>query len=878
MPCPSIQQVGFGRGWFVFLFVLLGINHLFAQNNSEERTESDSVQLNRDSIAVNQSELEFVIDYKASDSIRFDVTQQIIHLYNAANIKYGKATELSAGYISIDQTSGSVEAVGIEDENGEKFQEPVFKDRRKEYKSKKIKYNFKSQKGIISGATTQQGEGIVRSQTVKRNDNGDLYANDNQYIICGECDPEPPEIAIRSRKMKIIPGKVTASGPFYMELYGVPTPFAFPFGLFPQRGKRASGFIMPLYGETRQRGFFLSNGGLYWAISDYADLSILGEIYTIGGWGFTTRSNYKKRYFYNGFLNFQYNRRINEIEGSLEKAIQNDFRLQWNHTPESRGDSRFSASVNLASSTFNQNNARRVQDYLSASMSSNVNYNKTFTGTPFSFSGALRVQQNLITNVADISPNASLRMNKIYPLRKANSQKKNLLSELNLSYSGEARARIQNVIGEGDSRDTLELFKFENINRLLEDAQMGMKHTIPISTSTSILKYFNLSLSSSYSETWYPEQYTFRFNPTTQLIEEDTLAKFSRFYQFNGSISTSTQFYGFYYPKFLKIKAIRHQIAPRIGFSYTPDFSQGQWNMYETVQSDLEGNTQKLSRYRGIYGSPSQGESGNINFGLQNTFEMKLGAKKSDSLQKDRKVQLLNANIGGSYNLIRPDNGFQLSNLGWSANTRIKKFNFNLSGTINPYAYEITARDTLENGRLGDVTEQNRIPVFAWNAGKGIGYLESVRFSVNTSLNPKSDNTPKRKARNAQEEEILRDFYANPDLYVDFSMPWSLNLSYSLNYTKQGEMPANDIVQSLTFSGNVSVTKNWKVNFNSGYDFENKDLTFTQLSITRDLKCWRMTTTWIPFGPRAGYTFNLGVKSQMFSDLKIERRNSWYYR
>ncbi|TAE03302.1 MAG: LPS-assembly protein LptD, partial [Bacteroidetes bacterium] len=685
-----------------FCFVFWGNHYLFAQD-SKKNVSQDTLKIDQDSIG-KADEIEEIINYSAKDSIRFNVVKQIIYLYGSAKIKFG-LTELAANYIEIDQFKNQVMAKGTMDTTTKKMiGDPVFTDKGTTYNAKVINYNFKTKKGIISGTSTKQGEGNIVSETVKRDLNGHLYARYNLYTTC---DLPHPHFGIRSQKMKIIPGKLTASGPFFLEMGGVPTPLGFFFGLFPQPGGKASGFLMPQYGETRERGFFLANGGIYLAISNYVDARITGEMYSKGGYGFNIISNYKDRYKYDGNINFRYNVRENEVAGSVEKAIGKDFSFAWSHTPKGRGKGKFSANVNIATSNFNQRNAPDARSYLSSSLNSNIQYNTSFLGGKITLGTSLRHEQNIITKVASVLPSAELRITRITPFAKL-SDKKNLLTSLNMSYTMSTSATITNVrqgtasfpftvVGLSNVRDTIG-FNLANINQLIENTRTGMTHNIPISTSARVLKFFDLSLSFNYKEVWYPENYSYQYlgrdgiiktadgRDSTIRIQKDTVQvqknkAFSRFNDYSVSASLTTRIYGTYYPKIGRIQAIRHIINPTISLSYRPDFGKSSYGFYENVQSKefISAGGQyappqfvNTSYFQGIYGQPSTGESASMNIGITNTLEAKMKSKY-DSIKKPEKITLLNFSLNTGYNFLAKE--YKLSNISVSGNTTVGKFN-----------------------------------------------------------------------------------------------------------------------------------------------------------------------------------------------------------
>jgi LptD protein len=842
-----------------------------------------------------QGDISTTIVYSAKDSLRFDVIKRQVFLFGDAKISYGDI-ELQAARIEIDWASNTLKAFGVKDSTGKETGTPVFTDQGEKYESKVLTYNFKTRKGIISRINTKYGEGIIVGERVKKDAEDNMFLRNGIYTTC---DLPDPHFGIRMKKMKIIPGKVVVSGLFNMEFNNVPTPLGFGFGMFPQPKKRSAGFLFPQYGETRERGFFLSEGGFYLPIGPYVDLRVTGEVFTRGGWGLAAQSSYIKKYAFTGNFSFRYNRRVNEVPGRLESNIVNDFNITWSHTPQSKGDGRFSASVNAGTNTFGRNNAPQVQNFQSSAFNSNISYNYNFTGTPFTAGVNLRHEQNVVSRIVSIFPEVNLGMNRIYPFKGKNSNSKSILSQLNLSYTARARGVITNRVqdvnfpfstpqGERLPGDTL-VFNGANLGQIMRNAQVGAQHQVPITTSVTLAKYFNISFNGNYSETWYPERFDFRQvgaragttpGDSTFLYQIDTIRGFSRFNSYSFGASMQTRLYAFFYPKIKSVEAMRLTINPNVGFNYNPDFGEEQFGFYQQIQRDNRPTSQvvRQSRFDGIYGRPQTGRSGAISFGLTNTLEMKLrskedtldssGKKKVDDKNKNKITLLDNISFNTAYNLAV--DSFNLAPFALSARTNLfKKININLGGTLDPYYTE-----NLGTGPTGQV-QQRRTPDYAWQRGGGVGSFTNANMAITTQFAPPSANREKR-SENATEAE--NDFVnRNRYMYVDFDVPWSLNLNYNLSYNRQGLNPAT-IVQTLSFNGDVKLTPKWKVGFNSGYDFQARDLSFTQLTIYRDLHCWDMNVSWIPFGPRAGYTLDINVRSSILRDLKLSRRNNWYFR
>jgi lipopolysaccharide assembly outer membrane protein LptD (OstA) len=855
-----------------------GTGKIETATDTSKRVSPDTVA----KVAQRVGDIETTILYNAKDSMRFDMLNKIVYLYGGAVITYGK-TKLQADRIEINWTTNTLKAYGVADSTGKTKGDPVFDQEGESYTAKVINYNFKTEKGVVSQAGTKYGDGFIQGKTVKRMDDGTMYLKDGLYTTC---DLPHPHFGIRSRKLKYIPGKLIVSGSFNLEIADVPTPLAFAFGMFPQPKKRASGFIMPQYGETRERGFFLMGGGFYWAASDFFDVKLTGEIHSRGGWGLQAGSSYNKLYAFGGSVDFRYNRRVNEIPGSLEKNIVNDFNLTWSHSPQSKGSTRFSANVNAGTNSFNRNNSFQTNNFQSSAFNSNISFSKTFTGTPFTFNANLRHEQNIITKVVGLFPDMNLGMNRIFPFKKKNSTSKSLLSQLSVSYTARASARLSNAFEGGSSRfptagevkaDTVK-FAPENFGRIIENTQMGVQHAIPIGTSVTLAKFFNVSFSGNYSETWYTRRYEYSYNPDTKLVDIDTIRRFSRYYDYSTSATLNTQLYAFFYPKSNKVEALRMQMTPSISFGYKPDFGLEKFGFFEKVVYERQSGSTYVkdstveARFRGLYGQPQRGESGSISFSLANALEMKLKSKTDTAgkAQKAQKISVIdNFGFNTSYNLAA--DSFNLSPVSWSVRTNIlKKFNFSLSGGLDPYTY-VEQKPTTPNG----TSTWRKINQYAWNGDQGLGTLTNVSMALSTNFAPPKGKKDLKSEKATQQE--LDWLNRNREYYVDFNVPWTLNLSYNLSYSRSGRGAAN-VSSTMNFNGDVQLTKKWKVGMQSGYDFKQKALSFTQFTIYRDLHCWQMNVSWIPFGPRAGYTLDINVRSSILQDLKLSRRNTWYFR
>lgn len=852
-------------------------------------------------------DVETTINYNSRDSLYFDVKDRKFFLYGETHIDYGEIS-LEAERTEVSWEKKTIKAQYTTDSTGKKIGKPVFKEGQDVYVTNDIVYNFDSKRALIKGVVTEQEGGFMHGDDVKKNEKNELFIRGARYTTC---NLEHPHFFIESSKLKVIPKNKVVSGPFVMKFRDLVTPLAFPFGMFPQPKKRASGIIVPTYGEEAARGFFLRDGGYYFAVNDYIDMRITGDIYSRGGNGLNLTSNYYKRYAYRGTFNFSYNKLItNDLENPTET---NDYWVRWNLTPETRGNSSFSASVSAGTSTYNANNNLVNQDFnrsINTQFTSNVSYSKKFQGTPFNMSLNLRHNQNLATEVVNLTlPDFTLTTSRQYPFKNFVKSSKSPLSKLNFSHNFVAKNDLSNspistsfgfdILNEDPLADSTLSFNMDNLEAIYARGDRGGKHTIPVSTSISLLKYFTLNPNFSYTDLWYTEELAYEYDPDEQAVRIDTLKGFSRAGSWSTGASLNTRIYGTKFFNKGKIQAIRHVMTPSLSYTYNPDFTTSRYGVYSDVQIDSTGATETLSRYEGFaYGSPTGTERQSMSFSLSNNIEMKVASKK-DTLTGSKKIKLFeNLGLGTSYNFAAEE--FKLSNISVNARTSFLNGNvsLNFTGAIDPYVYELVSETFNEDGSR--TVDQNKLDRYAWNNGQGLGQLSSMTTALNFNLSPKSGKNMGqgngaggglKSGLNRQDGEIPGDEVGfdglsdqdreemefisnNPNLYVDFNVPWTLRVGYSINRTKTGFEDAN-ISQSLNFSGTLGLTDKTQITYNSGYDFESKDFTTTRLGVTRDLHCWTMSFDWVPFGSYQSYFLSIRVKSSLLQDLKIDKRRSF---
>ncbi|MFN8343219.1 MAG: putative LPS assembly protein LptD [Cyclobacteriaceae bacterium] len=856
--------------------------------DSTQRNPADSTKAKP-----RKSDINTTIFYSAKDSINSNLEDKIIRLYGDAKIKYGEI-ELEAENITIDYGKSLISAVGSVDTTGRHIGYPVFKDGNQTYETREMVYNFKTKKARIKEVVTKQGEGIMHGAQVFKNDKNELFSVDNAYTTCDLAHPHFRIIATRS---KAIPGDKIVAGPFYMEFNDVPTPLGFLFGVFPSNIKRSSGIIVPAYGEEGVRGFFLRNGGYFFDINDHVKAWLQGDVYSKGSTALTLRTEYITRYKYQGNLlfNFTNNRTTTKIE---DRNAPKDFRITWSHTPSSRGSARFSASVNAATTTFTNNNfvgsnavAARTLDNTSRKMSSNISFSKSFPGTPISMGINLRHNQDLITKQVDLPlPDVSLNVNNLYPFKKILAGKM-FWENLAFRYTMSGTNQITNNLGKIKSlagldeetaltvaaQDSIAPFTVANLSTFVRNGKKGFKHNIPFQSSIKILKYFTFSPSINLDQIFYFEKLNWQLDSSqTKIIVKDTVRQFNAITNFTSSLSFNTRIYGTKLFRKGSIKAIRHVINPSIGLSFQPDYQQN-INYYQALTpKDSKGNTLATvykSHHEGfIYGSSRTSKSTSLNFGINNTLELKVKGK-NDSIA--RKIPIFNSfGINSGYNFLAPS--FKLAPISMSANTNIldNKVNINFTGTLDPYVYRL---DSIK-GTTTQRVYQTKLDEYAWSRNHSLGQLSSVSVAFGTNLNPqarKKENETKAKiAQSNLNQDDKQLLLQHPELYVDFSIPWSMSLNYNLSYTHTGHDKAV-VTQSVRFNGKLGLTEKWAITYNSGYDFVNKQLTMTNVSITRDLHCWTTSLSWVPFGKFQSYQFSIRVKAGMLKDLKLDRNRSF---
>lgn len=868
---------------FVFLFfgVCITANSQELIKGSEKKAET-SVQLNdsislsemlksaqnksKDTLVVPQKvkkeALEGIITHTADDYIRQDFVNNKITLYNNGYIKF-KDIEVKAGIIIIDYKSNMVIAKGIKDSTGYK-QIPWVKQGREESNQDSITLNYKTEKALVWGLKSEQSDGMfVSSALTKKENDSTLYIRKIRITTSKKANPD---YFLQIDKAKLVPNKKIVAGPTQLYIADVPTPAILPFAYFPLEKERTSGFLIPSWGENSRQGYFLQNGGYYFAINDYVDLTVLGDIYSNSSWGLRAETNYLVKYRYSGNFNFSYENLITGLRGFPDYGKSANFNVRWSHSQDSKAspNSRFSASVNLGSSKYYREslNEYNTNAFLNNTLSSSVSYYNNLVGTPFNMTVSATHSQNTNTESITMSlPSLQVGMERLYPFASEGAQD-NAFRKIGLTYGFRADNRI-------NTTDDFFLKK-----EMFESAQTGMQHDASLSTNMRLLNFFTLSPSVNYKEVWYLESIRKNYEPTIQGIVTDTINGFAAYREYSGGLSMSTTIYGMFNFKKGRMQAIRHTMNPSVSYGYRPDFDQ----YYEKVQrtADPTDIIEYTKFEGGIYGVPGRGISNSLGFNLSNTFEAKV--KPKDSTQTEfKKIMLLNSlNFSTNYNL--ESDSLRWSPVSFSGGTSFfdNKLSLNFGGSLDPYALDenkqrINTYNIKDGGGLFRLTNANMSMNYSFSSANFNKDKKSEGKNVNEPYQPPSDELfgENMNVSNAPENEESKE-PKKAELY-NATIPWKLTLAYTMGYSNAiGENSISS--NSLMFSGDAELTPKWSVGVSSGYDFKNHGFTYTQLRFQRDLDSWRMSFNWVPFGIRQTYYFYIGVKSTILSDLKYDKR------
>ena len=844
------------------------------------------------------------VTFSANDSMVYDAQNKTAFLYGTSNVKY-ENMDLKSERIYLNMDSSLVHATGVRDTATKGLTgTPVFSMGSDNYESDTMAFNFKSKKGLIQNVTTQQQEGFLSSQLSKRNDKGEIFLKHGRYTTC---DKDCPDFYIALSRAKVRPGKDVVFGPAYLVVADVPLPLAIPYGFFPFSKKYSSGFIMPSYGDESTRGFYLRDGGYYFALSDKWDLKLLGEIYTKGSWGLSVATNYRKRYRYNGTFYAAYQDTKTGDRGLPDYTRQQSFKIQWSHRQDQKASpySSLAASVNFATSSYERNNLGSLynpQTLTQTTRTSSVSWGTNFSSIGLSLSATANLNQNMSdSSIALTLPDLNISLSRFYPFKRRHAVgAERWYEKISVSYTGQ----ISNSINTKEDR----LLR----SNLIKDWRNGMQHRIPVSGNFTLFNYINVSPSFNFTDRMYTNKVTKSWNRTTQKEVSDTTYGFHNIYNWDLSLSASTKLYGMFIPNRKifgdKIQAIRHVITPSVSFSYAPDFGSSRYGYYSTYQRTNADGSVELVDYspysNGLYSVPGRGKTGNVSFSFDNNIEMKIKSDKDST--GIRKISIIdNLGFRMSYNMAAKEKPW--SDL--SVDLRLKwwkNYTFNLNAVFASYAYELDS-----NGKpyVGNHTY--------WGMGK-IGRFQGMSQNISYTLTPEKikklfggggDDDDTRSKRNDPEAEgVDTDIESNvdddmiegqrsarrkgsghkaktdDDGYMSFSMPWSITFGYGITMRESNDINRFNyktmrypytFSQTLNFSGNLRISDGWNISFSSGYDFEHHALSMTTASLQRDLHCFNMSCQ-VVLAPYTSYNFTFRCNASTLTDaLKYDKRSGY---
>jgi len=843
------------------------------------------------------------VNFSANDSMVYDAQKKVAHLYGSSNVKY-ETMDLKSEKIALNMDSSIVHATGVyKDSTKELTGTPTFAMGSDNYESDTMAFNFKTKKGLIRNVYTQQQEGFLRSERSKRNNNGEIFMQHGRYTTC---DEKHPDFYLALSRAKVRPGKDVVFGPAYLVVADVPLPLAIPYGFFPFSKSYSSGFIMPTYGDESTRGFYLRDGGYYFAMNDKWDLKLLGEVYTKGSWGISAASNYRQRYKFNGSFYLSYQDTQTGDKGMPDYTRQTSFKIQWSHRQDAKANpfNSLSASVNFATSSYERNNMGSLynpQTMTQSTRTSSVSWSTTFSNIGLSLSSTANLSQNMRdSSIAMTLPDLNISLSRFYPFKRAHAVgKERWYEKISMSYTGQ----VSNSISTKEDK----LLK----SSLIKDWKNGMQHQIPVSGNFTLFNYININPSFNFTDRMYTNKVMRSWDAKAQKEVADTTYGFHNVYNWNLSVSASTKLYGFWTPNRKifgdKIQTIRHVLTPTVSFSYAPDFGASRYGYYDTYQRTNSDGSVDLVQYspykNGLYGVPGQGKTGNISFGLDNNIEMKVKSDKDSTGYKKLSI-IDNLGFSMSYNMAAKEKPW--SDL--SMNIRLKwwkNYTFNMNAVFASYAYELDSKGT---PYVGNHTY--------WGMGK-FGRFQGMSQNLSYTLNPEKikklfgggDDTKKdddKKKKNNDEEGVDTDIESNVDEtmidgqrkakkkdtskaatdddgYMMFSMPWSLTFGYGITMRENTSGTFNTssmrypykFTQTLNFSGNLRISEGWNISFSSGYDFENHGISMTTASLQRDLHCFNMSCS-IVLAPYTSYNFTFRCNASTLTDaLKYDKRSGY---
>ena len=836
------------------------------------------------------------VEFASDDSLVYIAPTKQVRLYGNAKVKY-ENMNLESDKVRMALDSSLVHATGSADTTGKLTGSPVFTMGSDKYESDTMSFNFKTKRGFINNVYTEQEDGFLSSQHSKRDSSGVLYLEHGRYTTC---DAPHPDFYIALSRAKVRPGKDVVFGPAYLVVADVPLPLAIPYGFFPFTKSYSSGFIMPSYGDESARGFYLRDGGYYFAINDKWDLKLLGEIYTKGSWGLSAASNYRKRYRYNGSFFFSYQNTKNGDKGMTDYSEQTSFKIQWSHRQDSKANpfSSLSASVNFATTSYERDNLNSMynpQSYTQSLRTSSVSWTTNFSSLGMTLSGTTNLSQNMRDSTISLQlPDLNVSVSRFYPFkRKKMAGKERWYEKISMSYTG----HLSNSI---NTKEDL-LFK----SNLIKDWSNGMQHNIPINANFTVLKYINVNPSFNFTDRMYTNKVMKSWDEATQTEVADTTYGFYNVYNWSMSLSASTKVYGFWLPSRKifgdKIQAIRHVLTPQVSFSYAPDFGASRYGYYATYQkTDADGNVtlQEYSPYTGsLFGVPGKGKTGNISFDLSNNIEMKVKSDKdSTGFRKISIIDELGLSMG--YNMAAKERPW--SDL--SMRIRLKwwkNYTFNMTAVFATYAYELSENGTpyvgthteYSRGRFGRFQGMSQNFSFTltpeklkklFSGGDKDDDDDDYRDNDDTGVETNIDDDMINAQRGARKQSAGKA-ETDEDGYMKFSMPWSLTVGYGVTMRENTAGKFNTesmrypykFTQTLNFSGNVRLSDGWNISFSSGYDFEEHDISMTTASLQRDLHCFNMSCS-VVLAPYTSYNFSFRCNAATLTDaLKYDKRSGY---
>ena len=845
----------------------------------------DSLNAPRDTARFKKTravDIDHVVKFSSKDSIVL-FGRNDLRFYGESEVSYDNM-DLKASSITMNMDSSVVHAVGVPDSVGELQGKPVFTDPSGEYKSKKMAFNFKTKKGIITDIITEQGDGYLTGGITKKHEDDEYHIKNGRYTPCD--NHEHPHFYFQITKAKMRPKKNVITGPAYMVLEDLPLPLAVPFAFFPFTNKYSSGVLVPTFGEDYNRGFYLKNGGYYFAINQYVDLALTGEIYTRGSWGVSLQSNYAKRYKFSGHLSASFLTTVNGDKGDRDYSKMKNFSVAWTHTQDSKSNPnmQFSASVNFATSGYSRNN---ITDYYRNTFtentkSSTVNWSYNFPNSKWSIAATASVSQRSADSTLTVSfPNFTITMAQTSPFkRKRAVGAEKWYEKIKISYSG----RFQNTLTAKEK----EFFH----KSLVKDWRNGFSHVVPISATFNVFKYINITPNITLNDRMYTSKIKQAWDPNSSAVVRDTTYGFYNLFDFNASVSMSTKIYGFYKPlKFMgdKLQMVRHVITPTVSFSASPDFGSKFWGYYGNYSYVDNQGKERNVKYpyfqHGIYGQPQSGKSGVISFNIANNLEAKVRSDEDSTGYK--KISIIeNLTLSQSYNFAA--DSLRWSNLNTSILLRITKgFNLNLSATWDVYKYGLN-----ENGAPVRINKLRLFHGGGWGRLASTGTSFSYTFNNDTfkKLFRRGDKKKKddddKKLGNMKDSENKggkaegSDVVLRPDGYMQWSCPWSLTINYSINYG-YGAFDYNKMeykgkfTHNLSFNGNIRPTKNWNFSLSGSYNFDTHKIAYMNCSVSREMHCFVMSASFVPVGPYKSYNFHIAVKSSILSDFKYDKHSSY---